>query len=571
MVDELLTKTVERFGVSFCVVGSMAAALSGLPVTPRDIDLYLPNTIDVRDFSNDVLEPLGYSELSDEVWRREGQSLALSSPVLAKQRNPIFGHFEAELGWHFSDVHWRTVELPSGHRTQVPGPCLSMLLKLKSIGDKIWLVANLDSAPDLQSFWREMLTRDIGLLELELMHAREAYQVEPVVALLRERERPAEVALALRRAGRFAREVLCESDARTVLDDWLRLLHFFTVLWDLPQNNEDMPNGYAERLELVRARGDVQLLVDRQSGVVIERTDGPRGDVPAAPTFLHVQLNASCNMKCAHCPYPMTGESLDLDVLQARLSEAAQVGIVQVNFGEGAEALLYDRLSSALRMTRAHGMIPNLSTNLSLEPSDELWSTILECCGAVAVSIDEYHFKSLARDGIPSAIARRIKRLVTGGVSVTINTVYETGKLEDIAHIVDQVADLGAATLCLIRRMHDDGPMYRPTPIGDLRVLHGMISRAVKRQLVVTFHATDPIAWILPLGDRRGPLAEPYWAEARDTIFLDPLGGLRPSALSQAEERILGSIPQAWCSPVFYEFRARTRTSINRFLSGGPP
>lgn len=563
----------ENFALRLHAVGSVSSFLSGVKIEPRDVDLYLPREVSYANFESMVLGPLGYVLLEDDRWvlegdlaRPEGQVLHLSTPVLEEQCNPMLGAAEVEFGWGFDEAHWDVHYLPSGAEIAVPNQALSMLLRLKSIGDKIWLVANLARRPRMRAQWQSLLKRDLALLEREILDQDpKRFSAEAIARILAERENPAASAGILARNSSFALAALTQSPSRALLANIHATLRLFRASWDAPLDENASDPRYRQLFHRIEARQDAEVYCDYRTGVIVE--ERPAGDstarpVPEAPYFAHVQLTATCKMTCGHCPYEMTGEVLPLGILVGRLREMAALGVVQVNYGEGAEALLYPALAEALETTRACGMIPNLSTSMTIEPSPRLWNAIETCCGAVAVSIDQYHFHSLMGSGVPRKVAARIQRLVRAGVWVTANIVYETGHWEQALCAIALAADMGVRMICLIRRMRDEDGSYELMPVSDVPYLQSAIRTCRKAGMRLAFHTTDPIAYLVPLGSRNGKEMRPLWTEAFDTIFLDVLGEYRPSALSPLSEQVPGPLSGAWRSQVFNRFRVRHQQPV---------
>jgi hypothetical protein len=259
----------------------------------------------------------------------------------------------------------------------------------------------------------------------------------------------------------------------------------------------------------------------------------------------------------------MDGRVLPLPFLGSKLGDMAKAGVQQVNFGEGSEALLYGDLATAIRMTAEADLTPNLTTNLTLQPSADLMEAIGDCCGAVATSVDRFHFQGFPRDMTNHPLTQRIRAIVETGVFVILNTVYDRDDMEGVANVLDYAEDLRCDAVCLIRRFYDRGTTYRKLPLRDFGILLDRIDAHRGSSLHVGFHTCDPVlALIRPSEEPRDNWIPPLMTDARHTLFLGADGAYRPTSFAPNEDRIFGTVADAWNSEIFNRYRARSAAGM---------
>ena len=569
-------RTSEHFGEQVYIVGTMSQLLDGINIEPRDIDLLLPSSVDVDPFIDHVFTPLGYKDVGDFCWRRPDRysgenSLHISHPNFMHERNFFAADPDNAFGWDFDDRLWQSVEIARGPSVKMPNAALSILMKLKSISDKIFLSTNPGTANP--EFWKELLYNDFRCLELELKHNKDRYEFEDVWLVLSHFSPNDSVRNLLLRTVDFSRQVL-EQTTHSVprsLNDLDQIIRLFFAAKNPPACDDTGISGgsRAEPSEPTRKMSGANgqsIYLGLNSGAIYVDTeeDVAQPDwIPDHPLIANIQLNSSCNMKCSHCDYVMTGHVMPLEMLEVRLKDLKQAGVVQVNFGEASEALLYPDLAAALALTASLGLVPNLTTNLSVDPSDELWQAIKKHCGAVAVSIDRFHMPKYRETLETHRFYERLRTLVDSGVFVIANTVYDRGDLADLPHVVEIAARLGCSAVCVIRRFYEGAKIYNKLPLQDFVALSKVVLSAKEMGIKVGFHSSDPVARVFTeRGMRENSLVLGSLTEARHSIYLDNKGSYLPFSFPQYEYNTFDKVADAWKSETFERYRRATSSGM---------
>jgi MoaA/NifB/PqqE/SkfB family radical SAM enzyme len=141
--------------------------------------------------------------------------------------------------------------------------------------------------------------------------------------------------------------------------------------------------------------------------------------------IVHFQTTNICPLRCTHCHFEKGNSCMDFQLAKQLLASFSEAGILEVDFGEGGEALCYPNLSELIEITHTNfSMTPNLSSNLAIPLTDDLSLAIKRYVGEVAVSIDRYHYGDFKKTGIPQIVERNILSLIEDGVKISVNYVY---------------------------------------------------------------------------------------------------------------------------------------------------
>jgi MoaA/NifB/PqqE/SkfB family radical SAM enzyme len=545
-----------------CVVGSAAHMLNGAAVLPRDLDLVLPAGVSSAAFADLILRPSGYIYLGDFCWQhraahedRLSYPIDLSDPMERIDPNLFYSCPEHRMSWDFDNRFLKIVDVGGGQSVAIPNESLAIVLLLKSISDKVLMIPAL-AQPDAD-FWNELLINDIKNLRVLIPLYESVLVLEDMQDVIQLLPNTAAVRSQVLTGCEFARRATAavQPDLEPQLRRLAGLLrNYFDLPLSLPQS------GALPALKALQTNHTEALYSCEMTGAIyIDATDKPEDEPLSLPLFVDIQLNASCNLSCAHCDYVMDGRTLPLVVLREKLGDMAKAGVQQVNFGEGSEALLYRDLPKAIRMASDVNLTPNLTTNLTFQPSQDLMDAIRDCCGAVATSIDRFHFQGFPRDMTSHPLTQRIRALVEADVFVILNTVYDRDDTEGVASVLAYAEGLGCDAVCLIRRFYDKGTSYRKLPLRDFGLLLDQIEAHRESSLHVGFHTCDPVLALLrpPEGPRENWMP-PLMTDARHTLFLDADGAYRPTSFAPEEERVFGTLCDAWRSDVFNRYRARS-------------
>jgi MoaA/NifB/PqqE/SkfB family radical SAM enzyme len=563
IIADLATQLKAVNEAPLCVVGSAAHMLNGADVLPRDIDVLLPATVSYSVFADLVLQPLGYEDAGDYRWRHHASKnsyshpIDLSYPLERTDRNLFYSCPEHWMSWNIDSHFTKSIDLGENCRLTIPNEALSIILLIKSISDKIFMIPSLQGAD--ADFWRELLRNDIDNLRKLIRLYDSVLLLEDLQEVIRLIPNDPSVRLQILQGCEFARQALdcLKLDSASRVNQMGALLRNY---FGLPNSRRAGSVTGPADLRILHTAHKETIYSSKQTGAIyLEASGDEAGAKLSLPLFVDVQLNSSCNLKCAHCDYRMDGRTLALPVLREKLRNMADSGVQQVNFGEASEALLYDDLPSAIRMAAEFNLIPNLTTNLSMRPSAELLRTIGECCGAVATSVDRFHFRGFPGNMMTHPITERIHAVVNQGVFVILNTVYDRDDTEGVSYVLEYAEKLGCQAVCLIRRFFHDGTTYRKLPMRDFgRLLEQIVARR-ESPLQIGFHSSDPVTAILR--EPHGPQSSwalPMITDARHTMFLDADGAYRPNSFSTHEQRVFGTVAEAWSSDIFNRFRANS-------------
>ena len=563
-LEVIAIRTRQIFDKKIYVVGTVSQLLAGIEVTPRDIDILVGEGIERGEFEEKVLHKIGYVDIGDFCFslpNHEGTNLAqlnLSHPNYWTDSNIFAAAPENSFGWSFEDKLWTEISLPS-FKVNIPNPSLSLFLKLKSVSDKIFLSGKTDSTNS--QFWRELLLNDIKCLSKELIFQKKYYYFEDILTIFNLIPSNSVVIGQLIKAADFSISALSNFSAAAAgfLLDIANIIRTRLKIIIETASTSRSEGIKSDDFPLLFEDDNVRVFSDLATGAIYAETQDQfdfDGWVPSRPMLADIQLNSTCNMKCSHCEYDMPGGNLNLSVFKKKIEDLRSIGVVQLNFGEASEVLLYDNLPSALVAVSEAGMIANLTTNLSIEPSEQLWTSIIKHCGAVAVSIDQFHFPKLMNINKYWPISRRITRLIDNGVRVIINTVYDHEDIDGLSNILEIALSLRCHSVCIIRRFYNKGNTYRKIHASEFSKIISTITKPEFSEIVIGFHSSDPISKILDT-DRISTNLTPM-TEARHTIFLDSEGRYRPSSFSPPELDIWCTAKDAWNSESFKDFRKNT-------------
>lgn len=568
MIAGLAAQSKTALDATLCVVGSAGHMLNGTDITPRDIDLLLPATVSRAAFVERVLRPLGYDDIGDFRWRHRtlpedchSYPIDLSDPMERADPNLFYAWPEHRLTWDIDDRFLKYIALDGGHVVTIPNECLAIVLLIKSISDKIFMIPEIEG--DDAAFWSELLENDIKNLKKLIPLYDNALVVEDLQDVIQLLPNNAAVRSQIVAGCDFAQRAMAAlqpaSEAR--LSQIAALLQNY---FDLPASCPAGPDAVSGTLKALQTHHREKLYACKETGAIYIDTDGtPANDALSLPLFIDIQLNASCNLACSHCDYKMDGRTLPLELLRHKLEDMAEAGVQQINFGEGSEALLYRDLPSALRMAADFNLTPNLTTNLTFELSADLMQAIGASCGAVATSVDRFHFRTFPGDMTNHPLTQRIRALVDCDVFVILNTVYDRDDTDGVAYVLDYARELGCDAVCLIRRFYDEGTTYRKLLLRDLGTLLAQLNAHRNSRMQVGFHTCDPVMTLLrETGGPQQSWLPPVITDARHTMFLGADGAYRPTSFAPDDERIFGTVVEAWNSAIFHRYRARTGGSM---------
>ena len=176
---------------------------------------------------------------------------------------------------------------------------------------------------------------------------------------------------------------------------------------------------------------------------------------PLYPYSLLCELTYRCPLQCPYCSNPLDFERYnnnELSTLEWKriLSEASELGIVQVHFS-GGEPLLRKDIGEIIKKARDLNLYTNLSTGgtlLTKKLADELHSSGLD---NLQISIQDAD--SLKSDYISGGLGSFEKKkkaallAINSGFPLTINVVLHKQNLDNIEAIIGLAEEIGADRL----------------------------------------------------------------------------------------------------------------------------
>jgi MoaA/NifB/PqqE/SkfB family radical SAM enzyme len=168
-----------------------------------------------------------------------------------------------------------------------------------------------------------------------------------------------------------------------------------------------------------------------------------------APRQVSIALTNRCDLACAHCYAPKSGDELRYDVLTRWLTELDANGTLGVGFG-GGEPTLYPEFARlcqhAARETQLSVTFTTHGHHIDEAMADELRGTV----HFIRVSMDGvgHTYESIRRRSFHHLLARM--KLVRTIASFGVNFVVNEHTLPDLDEAVAIAADLGSRELLLL-------------------------------------------------------------------------------------------------------------------------
>lgn len=140
----------------------------------------------------------------------------------------------------------------------------------------------------------------------------------------------------------------------------------------------------------------------------VDKADDP--DLAPFPEILDIEVTTICDNGCPFCYKGNTkkGTNMSLDTFKTILDKMEVDGtpfLTQIAFGADAKGTANPDLFDMMRYTRSKGIVPNITV---ADISDETADTLVELCGAVAVS--RYKNKDACYDSVKKLTNRGLKQ-----------------------------------------------------------------------------------------------------------------------------------------------------------------
>lgn len=175
---------------------------------------------------------------------------------------------------------------------------------------------------------------------------------------------------------------------------------------------------------------------------------------PAPPLALLAELSHRCPLQCPYCSNPIelerSSREIDTETWQRVLSEAAELGILQVHFSGGEPTVRRD-LTALIRHATKVGLYSNLITSGVLTDEVRFGEFVEAGLEHVQLSIQDAEAASGDRiAGLKGAQAKKLAfagMVKAAGLPLTINAVVHRQNLENLSRMIDLAVALGAGRL----------------------------------------------------------------------------------------------------------------------------
>lgn len=156
------------------------------------------------------------------------------------------------------------------------------------------------------------------------------------------------------------------------------------------------------------------------------------------PTLVDFQITDNCELACPQCYASSRADGRhaaweDILLAFARMREA---GVCQVAIG-GGEPLRHPRFIDILAQTRAHGMVPNVTTT-GIGASPAQIEALARYCGAVALSLEGVgeNFSIRRRQGF-DVFREQVDILRSAGINLVLQITLSADNCDELPEMVD--------------------------------------------------------------------------------------------------------------------------------------
>lgn len=173
------------------------------------------------------------------------------------------------------------------------------------------------------------------------------------------------------------------------------------------------------------------------------------------PIYWEITTSAACNHRCTFCSVDAIGyppDTLDADILIARMAEARALGVKSVMFAGTGEPLLHKRISDITQSAVASGLDVAFTTNGvlldRLEPvSSCTWIKVSMNAGSEATYMAVHKAKAGDWDKVWRGIANAVKR--KGNCTIGVQCVVLPESVYEMRDLAERSRDAGADYLVL--------------------------------------------------------------------------------------------------------------------------
>ena len=191
------------------------------------------------------------------------------------------------------------------------------------------------------------------------------------------------------------------------------------------------------------------------------RDEAPQTTAPprslAAPETLHLSLTGACDQACEGCFYSarpgsdVTADLMDWSLFERVITAAGEARVFQIAMG-GGEPLLHPRVVDMARLARAHGIVPNLTTNGN-RLDTEMAAALREAgLGQAQISLNGAtpEVNGRTRPNFAAAM-RAIEACRQAGLRWGINFLLTRSNVHELADVIALGRRLGAASVNILR------------------------------------------------------------------------------------------------------------------------
>ena len=265
-------------------------------------------------------------------------------------------------------------------------------------------------------------------------------------------------------------------------------------------------------------------IFNRASGlnILIDEIPVPAALQSRAPRQISIALTNRCDLTCAHCYAPKSGNELGFDIITQWLAELDAHGTLGVSFG-GGEPTLYPEFERLCKHIARETRLSVSFTTHGHHIDDALAECIRGSINFVRVSMDGVGatYESIRRRPFPSLLERlkQVRSISSFGVNVVINK----RTLPDLDETATVAADAGACELLLLPQLPVRGvSAIPPDTLQDLRrwvdAYRGPLKLCINEVSADGFLICDPLA------EERGLQAYAH---------IDAMGVLKPSSYAE--------------------------------------
>jgi radical SAM protein with 4Fe4S-binding SPASM domain len=309
-------------------------------------------------------------------------------------------------------------------------------------------------------------------------------------------------------------------------------------------------------------------------GVEAVRDAAPATAAPphslAAPETIHFSVTGRCDQACAGCFYSARPGS-DVEARDAAFSlfekvvaEARRARVFQMALG-GGEPLLHPRIVEMVRLTRQHGIVPNITTNGNLLDREMAVALKEAGMGQVQISLNGVT-EEINRKTRPNfqATMAAIEACRQAGLPWGPNFLVTRTNLAELEPVIELGRHLGAASVNILRPKPpttEGDWLERESPRADnYRAVAGVLRRLRGKTGYTRITVDASLTFLLTDRSSEELYQAGAWgcSAARKFVTITQDGAVLPCSHVRWSDVGEGDFMRAWWeSEVFARFRAQ--------------